>query len=91
MFPIPSQALVPGPFGGGVTPVSVPRSFLGSSPEDTPVLPGIPPQQGCPLARTGVPLPPGQVTLRAVRLLQFPAGGLSCNVNARSFLFGDGV
>ena len=49
---------------------------------------GVPPSQdwGTPLADTGVipppptrtGIPPGQVTLRAVCLVQFPTGGISC-------------
>ena len=110
-FPVPSpdsgprsflgvpQSLVPCPFWGGGTPVSVPMSYPGGGvPQSchracwgSTSRTGVPPSQdwginpppsgmtGIPPARTGVPPPSnlGQVMPRAVRLVRFPAGGLS--------------
>ena len=73
--------------------VSGPMSFPGSTPillvGTTPVLAGGVPQDKVRPTGSGVPpsqdwgTPLGQVTLRVVRLLQFPAGEPSCKSKLR--------
>ena len=72
------RSLVVGPFQWGY-PSSrfFPRSLVPGPLQVVPHnWPGVPQEKGTPLARTGIP--PGQVTLPAVWLVLFQAGGLSC-------------
>ena len=76
----------PGPRGtpflaGGTPGQRFPQPGLGYPPTRTRVPPAQDwgtPCSGVPPARAGVP-PPGQVVLRAVHLIRFPTGGLSCD------------